>query len=58
VTISGFAEIAASVTRIRRFATFGKKCHDRHGRLDAHMIHQGTARQHSVIQMGRQDNKA
>ena len=57
VMISGFAEIASSVTSIRRFAAFGKKCHNRHGRLCAEMIHQCTARQHSVIQMGRQDNE-
>jgi hypothetical protein len=57
VTISGFVEIASSVISIRRFATFGEKCYDRHGRLCAGMIHQCTARQHSVIQMGRQDNE-
>jgi hypothetical protein len=57
VTFSGFAEIASSAVSIRRFATFGEKCHYRHGRLCAGMIHQCTARQHSVIQMGRQDNE-
>jgi hypothetical protein len=52
VTISGFVEITSSAISIRRFAAFGEKCHDRHGRLCAGMIHQCTARQYSVIQMG------
>jgi hypothetical protein len=55
--ISAFLEIASSAISIRRFAAFGKKCHDRHGLLCAGMTHQCTARQHSVIQMRRQDNE-
>ena len=49
VMISGLSEVEPSGVSIRRRATLGEKCHGRHTRLVAGIIHQSTARQHSII---------